>query len=173
MDDDLRACWRDLGIGDNLVEPHDMEGSLDEAARKAAADLSHELAQKPPEALSHNYLTDLVLRGAKLFVKHWLDTLQQENLGGLIAFMIDGPKLKHDELASFMRALPDSVLDKFVRSRVGSAKGTQALLALEWHRRHDEPPTTYDVIEIDGRPMIRVMTERGEVTFGLDEEFEG
>jgi hypothetical protein len=175
MDDDLRACWRDLGITTPVIETeeHDMEGSLDEAARMAAADLTEELTRHPPEAITPDYLTSLILRGAKLFVKHWLGTLQQQDLGGLIAFMIDGLKLEPKELIAFMHALPDSVLDKFIRSHVGSATGTHALLALEWHRRHDQSPPSYDVVEIDGRPMVRVDTQQGVATFGLNEKFEG
>jgi len=172
MNDDFKACWSDLGVGTLLTapaKPYDMEGGLEEAALKATADLLEEnphIRQVTPEVLAQ-----LIGRGAQLFVKHWLGSLQQEDLGGLIAFMVDGLHLQADELRTFVQALPESVLNKFVKSRIGQAKGTHALLALEWHRRHGR--LTYNIIDQAGTPMVRIMTEKGEATFGLDEAFEG
>lgn len=173
-DDDLKNCWDDLGANDLIVPPAapwNMETALEEAATRAAAELSNEVAVLGPNPpLTHALLQRLILSGARLFVQHWLGSLQQQDLGGLLGFMVDGLKLPAEELAEFVRALPASVLRKFVSSHVGSAKGTHALLALEWHRRQDG--LQYTVFDKDGMVQVRVTSEKGETTFGLDETFE-
>lgn len=186
-DDDLEAYWAD--IRPNTPTNHQVrvdevvgafggrEKMLREAFARTVRRLTAEIDDRYTQSrapLTGALLADVVVSGISMFMQEWRAVLSDTNLAGLLGVVLSTDGLTADELTGFIRALPQSVLERIAASAVNPATGTHALVSLEVLRRsHDLAYTISVVTAFADGPRVQVRTIQGARTieFFLDEEF--
>lgn len=175
---DLETFWQDLRGKQqpSLVisgdKPKDYTFALEEAALKAEFDLHAEIAAMGSTALTSDLLAKLVTKGIKHFIRHWYAAYRNQDVAGLVEFMMDGLNLPTDELKGLMRALPRSLIDRVVSGVDGTGSGIHALFALEWHFREHNLREDYTLYRDDECLKVRVIRDGQAITITLAEKFD-
>lgn len=177
MSDDLELeeFWKDLRPNRIVLvkDSTDPKGPLLLASELAAHELATRFAKWVGQELTAEILAQIVSEGVKTFIEKWSESLKEQNLSGLIEIVLEGQKLTPEELKGFVRALPDSLVERIVGSAVASGTGITALMALEHHHREGTLRTDYAIEQQHGRVVVRFTPtgRSGEITFGLYDEF--
>ena len=179
QDVDLESFWerlrgkQDASLTITGTKPKDYTFALEEAALKAEFDLHQDIAalgQSP--ALTGDLLARLVAKGIQHFIRHWYAAYRNQDVAGLVEFIMDGLNLPPDELKGLMRAMPRSLIDRVVSSVSGTGSGIHALFALEWHYREQNLPEDYTLYRDDERLKVRVVRNGQAITISLEEMFD-
>jgi hypothetical protein len=176
---DLETFWQDLRGKQqpSLVisgdKPKDYTFALEEAALKAEFDLQAEIAAMGANpVLTSDLLAKLVTKGIKHFIRHWYAAYRNQDVAGLVEFMMDGLNLPTDELKGLMRAMPRSLIDRVVSGVDGTGSGIHALFALEWHFRERNLREDYELYRDDECLKVRVIRDGQAITITLAEKFD-
>jgi hypothetical protein len=154
--------------------PGDLRGQLLLASEKAGFDLAHKFKEFNGQPVTPELMAKIVAEGIRSFMDKWYDGLRKQNISGLVEIVLEGQgnHLSPEEMQGFIRALPDSFIEKVVTSAMGSATGVHALMALEKHRR-TSGRTDYSIAKVGGSVQVRFTGPEGqEVSFGLYEAFD-
>lgn len=140
MDEDLEDYWADLKPPQTVkivgTRGSDIDGLMDLVAEKTIFDLTQNIRTKYQDReTTPEILAEIVSHGVRVFMKSWREALRHQNLTGLIELVLEGQGLNAEEIQSFVRALPMSLLKRIAQSAVGTGSGTHALMSLEVIRR--------------------------------------
>ena len=176
-EDDFEQFWTDLqgdkapSILEIASKPKDYTYGLEEASVKAEFELKQEIAKLDLASITTEVVSRMVSRGIRTFVRHWLGMYRNQDIAGLVEFIIDNLNLPPHELKGLMTALPRSLVERVTKNVYGSSRGIHALFALEWHYREGNLPSGYSLVEVEGRTVVRVRKDGNDITFTLDEDF--
>jgi hypothetical protein len=150
----------------------DVGGMLNIVCEKASFELSQKysalLGGRP---LTTEILADLVSTGVRVFMEKWHEGLRGHDLAGLIEIVLEGQSLSPDEMRGFVRALPQSLLQRIASSALGSATGIHGLMAVEFARRQGEVQD-YVLRSDSGKVVVEFVNRGGQqASFYLDETF--
>jgi hypothetical protein len=175
-DEDLEEYWAILRPPSEITpvsdRASDLQSQLLLASGKTGFDLASRYKEFAGQELTPDLMAKMLAEGIQVFMDHWYDSLRKQNISGLLEIILEGQSnnLTPTEMTEFIRALPSSLLDKVVKSALGSATGIHALLALERHRRSGT--VTYSIESVLGSTQVRFTGPGGqEVSFGLYEAF--
>jgi hypothetical protein len=173
--DDLRATGKQPEPPDEILivggKGTDLTGVLQSACEKAAHDLSVKYQERQGEILTLEVLADIVTTGVRIFMEKWHDGLREQNLAGLIEFVLEGQSLTPEEMTGFVRALPMSLLGRISESAIGSATGIHGLMAVEYARRRGDV-RSYILEAEEGKVIVEFINRQDQrVRFSLNEEF--
>lgn len=177
MSDELEDYWDLVRVKSPIRrvsdKASDIEGQLELACEKAIFDLKQKFDKHRDEKLTQELLGEMIAQGVRLFMKHWLEGLRSKNVAGLIEIVLEGQKdLTPAEMQAFVRALPQSLLQKVCESGLGTANGVHALIGVEHARRRGEV-REYTLGRDGFRLWVKFENAAGnEVHFFLDEPFE-
>jgi hypothetical protein len=179
MDDDFDSFWNELqgSSGKPLIvfegKPRDYTYGLEDAAAKATFDMRTYMASLGPHpVVTSEMLTQLVTRGIHGYMRHWYDAYRNQDVAGLVEFIIDGLNLPAADLKGMMRAFPMSLIDRVVRGVTLAGTGIHALFALEWHYRSGNLPSDYEIYrEADDKTRVKIMRNGEAVIITLDDVF--
>jgi hypothetical protein len=178
-DTDLETFWEDLRgkqPADLVIsghKPKDYTFALEEAALKAEFDLKNDIAVLGPNPpLTGDLLARLVSKGIQHFIKHWYAAYRNQDVAGLVEFIMDGLNLPADELKGLMRAMPRALIERVVSGVSGTGSGIHALFALEWHFRERNLPEDYTLYRDDECLKVRVVRDGQAITITLEEKFD-
>ncbi len=181
--DELESYWKDLAaaqrgpIAPVSGRPGDPKGSLELAAAKTQWDI----AQKYEGA---TYPAAIVEDTIHLILDHWRNDLRSRGPGGLIELVLEDHRLPTEELKRFIRALPQSLMQRIIDSGAASekARGIHALLSVEhrWRTRQGDFRGDYQLRrDEDGVLLVTVFPARlssvtpgAEIVFRLDDTFD-
>lgn len=110
---DLESCWRDvrgLLIEVNSGKASDLEGTLSLIAEKVIFDLQAKF-RSYEGLIAHELLVEVVTLGVKDFMRHWRQTLRNQDPAGLIEIVLEGQHLSPSDIQGFVRALPRTLLE--------------------------------------------------------------
>lgn len=174
---ELEEFWQDLRPRGSITtvsgRPTDLKSQLLLASEQTAFEVAQRQLVLQGQFLTADGISKIVADVVQTFFRKWLDNIRSQNLSGLIAIVLEGQKnhLTPEEMLGFIRALPESILDKILDSAINSGTGVDGLIALEKHRRRGGPD--YNVETVSGEVIIRFFTPEGrEVQFGLYESFD-
>ena len=171
----LEDDWADLRPANNIQlvqnRASDIKGQLLLASEKTAYDLAIKFRKSQGEPLTVELLAQVISDGLKLFMEKWLECLRGQDLAGLIEIVLEGQKgrLTPAEMRSFIRALPDSLLEKIAQTALDSCTGIHALMGIEAHRRAGGAEYTLETVL--GSVVVTTTTPQGVLTFDLFETF--
>lgn len=177
MSDELEDYWDLVRVKSPIRrvsdKASDIEGQLELACEKAIFDLKQKFDKHRGAKLTQELLGEMIAQGVRLFMKHWLEGLRSKNVAGLIEIVLEGQKdLSPAEMQAFVRALPQSLLQKVCESGLGTANGVHALIGVEHARRRGEV-REYTLGRDGFRLWVKFENTAGnEVHFFLDEPFE-
>jgi hypothetical protein len=177
LDDDFESLWHDLKGGGPKplitisAKPRDYTFGLEEAAAKAEFDLRRELNHLGQINLTNELLSRLVTHGVQYFMRHWYESYRNQDVAGLVEFIMDGLNLPPEELKGMMTALPQTLIERVVHGVSGAGSGIHALFALEWHRRAGNLPSDYEIYRDEDRTKVRLIRDGQAITLTLDEVF--
>lgn len=175
MEEELEDFWKEIRPQATLVSnrPSDLKSQLALASEKTGADLTLQYKKYSGRPVNPDLLAELVAEGVQTFLKHWFDFLHDQDLAGLIELILEGSKarMSPEEMTAFVRALPNSLLQRICASAISSSTGIHALMALEQARRSSNQNYTLSVTPSGIR--VDFTTSGGiPVSFSLYEEFQ-
>ena len=174
-EDDFESFWQELqgrtakALITISTKPRDYTFGLEEAAAKAEFDLRQDVSK---EGLTKEDIPHIVSRGVQYFMRHWYDAYRNQDVAGLVEFILAGLDLPTEELHGMMKALPRSLIDRVVRNVSGAGTGIHALFALEWHWREGNLPNDYEIYRDDEGLKVRLVKDGESLTISLDEVFQ-
>lgn len=178
---DFESFWDDLR-GSGKPEPPDevlvvggkgtdLTGMLEKTCEKTARDLAQKFQQHHGQTMTVELLAEVVSAGVQAFMENWHDGLREQNLAGLIEFVLEGQSLTPEEMTGFVRALPLSLLGRISESAIGSATGIHGLMAVEYARRQGDV-RSYILQAEEGKVTVEFVNRQDQrVRFSLHEEF--
>jgi hypothetical protein len=177
---DIRDCWETLRGPPSPIEiittrANDLKSQVSMAAAQASFKLARYTNEKyNQQTVTGEVLADIATKGVELFMEQWLEILRSRDLAGLIEVVLEGQQLSPDEMKGFLRALPQSLLNRVVDSAFGTVTGVHALIAFEIHRRR-LGISDYTLSKEGERTGVRFFDpqSRKEIEFFLDEAFQG
>ena len=176
--EEIEDFWEDIRIRSPIAEvsTKTTEGQLILAAEKAAFDLKHKFEDLRGVALTPDLLGSIVAEAAKIFMQKWLETLRETDLSGLITIILEGQNLPPADLKGFLRALPETLVDRVASSALPTSTGIQALVALEYHYRHrtnNDLVGDYQIVQESGKIFVRFTSRaHGEFSVSLTDKFD-
>lgn len=176
-EDFLQEAQEDWNLlrGSTLTVVSDRASDLKSQLEIASAETAWELSQyvKKLGGITPEVLGDVVAKAVQTFLAKFYNLYRKQSLAGLIELVLEGQDLTPEELQGFVRALPNSLIQRILLASTASTTGIHALLAIEDAHRNkriqeyslgrDGPRTTctfYDPVR------------KATVTFYLDEKFE-
>jgi len=177
VSDELEDCWDLVRVKFPIRrvsdKASDIDGQLELACEKAIFDLKRDFEKHSGQVLTHELFGQMITQGVRLFMKHWLEGLQSKNVAGLIEIVLEGQKdMTPAEMQAFVRALPETLLQKVCKSGLGTANGIHALIGVEHARRRGEV-REYTLGRDGFRLWVKFENVTGdEVHFFLDEPFD-
>jgi hypothetical protein len=177
--EDLQEHWKALRPQSSIVlvsgRASDMRSHMEMAAAKAIAKLTKYTNDKHKNApITGEVLADITVKGVSLFMEEWNNSLKSQNLAGLIELVLEAQDLSPAEMRGFLQALPISLIDRMLKSSIGTVPGVHALVALEKHMRtrliRDYTLSKEGLrIKVDFIDPVRNLP----LSFYLDEAFQG
>lgn len=173
---DLEEFWSALNLGE-IPEPIKPHSSFEERLEKVKDLVQNELKERykkqpwlPQHSWTPEFLSSFIAEGVETFIRTWHEHLRSQDMTGLLSIVLEAQQLDAMEMKGFVKALPQSVLERALRGSVGSqVNGTFALLALEKLRREGRIVTDYVMERRDARIFVTVYPKN--VAFALDESF--
>lgn len=159
------------------VEGWDILKAIEVACTKTNAELAGKLKDLD---VSPRVASEIATRAVLAFLDHWYEEIRHGDLVSLIAVILEGRNIPVGELKGFIRALPDTLLERVVQNPGPKASGIQALLAIEHDFRRTGRSAERDY-DLHADPLrgglsvtFRPPRAGGEaVTFNLGDNFEG
>lgn len=149
--DDFQDAWKLLAPSADCTRKTSFEKTLEQATKRAVFRISEEnltLDVHNPESVSNT-----LSRVVRIFLDTWFRELRQRDTAGLVEHVIEGQGLTPEEVKGFVRALPESFLNKVMASSGIQQNGYHLLFALEKHCR-DQIITDYSVGTKNGRLYV-------------------
>jgi hypothetical protein len=175
--EDLEGDWRLLQRSPIQVVTNrasDLKSQLEVAGEKTVFELRQHFKQYQDAPLTVDLLSTLVGKAVRVFLAKWQEGLRDQNLAGLIEIVLEGQDLTPEEMRGFLKALPDSLLQKILDSGIHSqsATGVHGLIAIEKHLRQRKV-LDYTIGKDLGRVYVEFVDPEtnGTVRFSLDEFF--
>lgn len=137
---DFEEDWGDVSSSAKrpplrLTKRGDVLAALEDACEKAGKDLRADFSEFTGQQLTPEMLSAMVSKTVTLFMTHWVKSLQDYNLAGLIEIILDGQGLDPAEMKAFIRAMPRSLIGKICDSEIGTWTGVHALMGVEFAYR--------------------------------------
>lgn len=177
---DLEEAWQDVRpthlIQVVKKDPLDLKTALDVAAEKALFKLKPEFDKHSGENFTSELMSQLITKGVRTFLDCWFDELKSYDLAGLVEIILEGQNMTTDELQDFVRAIPQSLLERICASSIGAtATGVHALMGVENARRTGRlGPDDYTLKrDLDGVLKVSFLDREGQrIEVRLDEHFD-
>lgn len=150
----------------------DIKEQLEIACDKTSFEIKEYAKQFNGQTLTTELLGKLMARTVALFMAKWQEGLRGQNLSGLIEIILEGQDLTPAEMKGFLKALPDSLLQRILDSAIGAGTGSgvHALIALEHHFRKNGV-RNYNLGRVDGRVYAEFEAQGQTLRVFLDEVF--
>ena len=134
---DLERFWNRLRPRSTPTdEPRPRGWNLLDALRRAAIKADAELRERfKASNIDPKVVSEVSTAAIHAFLDAWYDELRQGDTVSLIGVVLDGRDLPVEELNTFVRALPATLLQRICDDPTPRASGLQALLAIENDRR--------------------------------------
>lgn len=177
MSDDLEEYWDLVRVKSPIRriddKGSDIDGQLELACEKAIFDLKQKFDSIKGQPLTVELFSEVISQGVRFFMQHWLEGLKSKNVAGLIEIVLEGQKdMSPAEMQAFVRALPQTLLEKVCKSGLGTANGIHALIGVESARRTGEV-REYTIGRDGPRVWVKFENVAGEeIHFFLDEPFD-
>lgn len=177
-DDDLEDYWEAVQTQQliKIVKDRatDLREQLEVASAKTAFEMTPVIAEMSGKMLGPEALAQMISKTVRVFMEKWYEGLRGQNLAGLLELVLEGQNLPLPELKGFVQALPVTMLERVVRSAVGSTgSGVHLILAMELHMRQRNI-TDYTLDREAGRLFIEFVDPKRDahIKFFLDEVVE-
>jgi hypothetical protein len=181
--DDLESYWGDIASAQRgpIIAASDRPGNPKGSLELAAAKAQWDIQQKYEGA---TFPAAIVEDTVRLILDHWRNDLISRGPGGLIELVLEDQRLSTEELKSFVRALPRSLVQRIIDSGAASEKATgiHALLSVEqlWGSQPNAFRRDYQLRrDDDGTLTVTVFPSRppteqqgAEIVFRLDDTFD-
>lgn len=180
MEDDLQDDWAEFRPRSPIQpagQPGNILSGLDVAAVKAEADLREEAARYASKGSGGLSLPQLIAVGVRQFLRHFTEELRCRDTASLIEIIMSDSRMTPDELKGFIRALPESLVQRIVTNgaTLASVRGIHGLLAIELDHRSRSRSTDYLLRKVGSTLEVTLYPPHlngRSVTFTLDESFE-
>lgn len=155
----------------------DVLRAIERAARKTNKELPELLGDLDIDPVLAGRL---VTRAIQCFLEHWYEELRHGDAVHLIGVVLEGQNLNPTELKLFVRALPESLLERICSEPGPTASGMQAFLAIELAYRRKQVleyrltrDPTDDKLVVTFFATMGNRLDEPEISFKLDECFQG
>lgn len=176
-DDNLEDYWEAVQSRHLIKVVRDRAADFREQLEIASAKAVFEMqtmSKYVNQPLDAANLSKLLADAIKIFMEKWYEGMRGQNLAGLLELVLEGQDLPLSELKGFVQALPVSMLERVVRSAVGSSgSGIHLVMAMELHMRQRNI-TDYTLDREAGRLFIEFVDPKRDahIKFFLDEVVE-
>jgi len=182
-DQDLESYWKELRNQPERKirlagKATDFREGLEAARLKASYDIATKFAARAGQPVTVELLGEIIAHGIETFMTHWYEDLRKREPATLVEVVLEGQNLRPEELKAFVRALPNTLIERILEvGAMGSTgSGIHALLAVEAHFRANKG-RDYELRRdmLDNKLIVTAYPARlaGEaLTFKLDETFD-
>jgi len=143
---------------------YDFEAQLEVACEKTVFDLTH-LFRK--HQVSAETAQELMGEMVRRFTSHWKESLKNQDLAGLVEYILEGQQLSNVELSSYLRALPLTFITRICDPEVGGGDNTgiKQVMGVELARRNGT--ASYQVTKKYGQFCLEVVDLIRDVKFDV------
>lgn len=169
----LEEFWNEIRKFPIEIQSPKLQEQLEIICKETATELAEKCQEFIRKPLDAETLAFITAQGIGIFFEKWHEGIKSQNLAGLIEIVLEGQDLTPEDLQGFIRALPLSLLEQVTQSVIGSASGTHALLAFEWHYRKGTIRGFEIFRNTEGKVAVKVITPKEqEIVFPIEEKFD-
>jgi hypothetical protein len=175
---DLESYWDDIRVRSPIrlvsTQASNIKDSLTLAGEKTIFDLQKEFKKHIGQPSTIELMAEMMTLAVRTFMKHWYEDLRHQDLAGLVEIVLEGQNLTPVEMQKFVRALPQSLVERIAKSAMGTANGIHGLIGIE-HAYRTGNLQDYKIIrDINDRVYVEFTDpkRKRQVQFFLDEKFD-